>query len=1058
MPGALSGVPNSTLQVSLLPMVPMYLEVSVSHALLGVTSVDISQMSMDSTSPQPRLFLLHCQCIRLDAAGRRPILQVPNSLWLTVLHLTLHVHVMATFRRASICRLLSKRSSMRRRDFRVAFVTACRFCVSDTKEYEWFSNIELPLLCCLFCCQLFFTCAVSLAALIADTVLYHLEFVCCLLILLTAVFRVPHDVSEPSLLMGGGATTLKVVKGATISAYVRQDYQWSPECNDIDFQFVQYVHVDQAEEILLKDICAVPFNLPTTCLPMYLSVKELREVAKLHKIQAKARDGKIALESYFSLHLCISGECAPFIAIFRAHDIESVKKAKKAAARGYQAKRQRGIETRNTMSSLESSHSSTTSVFPPLPPSPELVETIVRNFCEDTAPLRFEEAGCAVCGRLCPFSDLKILDKRAIYLDLLNVQGVSRRARKYMSDPVCELEGPIIDARCKHICNNCESVMIKGKVPKLSLANGLWLGDVPEELSNLTFSERMLVARVRHNRCVMRVSSGRAKMVANAIMFANPTVTVYHSLPPSQKEMDEVLAFVFTGSAQPTEEDFKRTPMLVRRNAVSLALEWLKLNHSDYADLHISRENLETYPLSGIPVTVCFGKAAEDGPIQPALATGVHDDEDSHGTSNGPCPFTVHGLTGEEYSKLSIGSLKARALRHLESKGLTLGIGRDESPQSMFDNPQLYPQMFPWLFPYGFGGLGQSRHKRKLSLLEHKQSLLMYHDKRFQTDLYFPIIAFNHEQISAGITGSFLMAKRQKFGNIVDRLTSLDKMVLKTLTERMAGGEYVRPQTDAEKACFAVLDNLDHVGGHVKGSLTSKKYMRNEIWSLISFTGAPLWFITLSPADSRHPICLYYADTGERFSPEVRLSQDRNRLIASNPVAAARFFDLIVKSFIKNVLGVDQNHLGLYGKTAAYYGTVEQQGRLTLHLHLLLWIDGVSSPQEIRDKILAGDSAFQTDLIAYLEGVHQGELLTGTLDKVRASLPTSCPDPQNGIHTVLTDSVCAPASVDYVDPTLSLPVAPPQQFQLPVVNLTALFAVHHVLGGTHLDARLMICL
>ena len=25
---------------------------------------------------------------------------------------------------------------------------------------------------------------------------------------------------------------------------------------------------------------------------------------------------------------------------------------------------------------------------------------------------------------------------------------------------------------------------------------------------------------------------------------------------------------------------------------------------------------------------------------------------------------------------------------------------------------------------------------------------------------------------------------------------------------------------------------------------------------------------------------------------------------------------------------------GLYGKTEGYYGTVEQQGRLTLHLHL----------------------------------------------------------------------------------------------------------------------------
>ena len=43
--------------------------------------------------------------------------------------------------------------------------------------------------------------------------------------------------------------------------------------------------------------------------------------------------------------------------------------------------------------------------------------------------------------------------------------------------------------------------------------------------------------------------------------------------------------------------------------------------------------------------------------------------------------------------------------------------------------------------------------------------------------------------------------------------------------------------------------------------------------------------------------------------------------------------------FIKHVLGVDSDHNGVFGPTNAHYGTVEQQGRLTLHLHLLLWIN-----------------------------------------------------------------------------------------------------------------------
>src|SRR5882724_4346307 len=78
----------------------------------------------------------------------------------------------------------------------------------------------------------------------------------------------------------------------------------------------------------------------------------------------------------------------------------------------------------------------------------------------------------------------------------------------------------------------------------------------------------------------------------------------------------------------------------------------------------------------------------------------------------------------------------------------------------------------------------------------------------------------------------------------------------------------------------------------------------------------------------------------------------------------------MVEMFIKHVLGVNQDHPGLYGKTAAYYATVEQQGRLTLHLHMLLWILNSLSPQEIRDQIMDPNSDFQKRIVEYLESVH----------------------------------------------------------------------------------------
>ncbi|KAJ7832125.1 hypothetical protein B0H14DRAFT_2353247, partial [Mycena olivaceomarginata] len=89
--------------------------------------------------------------------------------------------------------------------------------------------------------------------------------------------------------------------------------------------------------------------------------------------------------------------------------------------------------------------------------------------------------------------------------------------------------------------------------------------------------------------------------------------------------------------------------------------------------------------------------------------------------------------------------------------GSMLGIGRSELPVSMYDNPDAYPGMFPWLSPYGKGGVYQPNHSNKQGDLTRKKSL-MYHDKRFQLDTCFPMIAFNHELLKAASTGSMLLA------------------------------------------------------------------------------------------------------------------------------------------------------------------------------------------------------------------------------------------------------------------------------------------------------------
>src|SRR5882762_4179605 len=90
----------------------------------------------------------------------------------------------------------------------------------------------------------------------------------------------------------------------------------------------------------------------------------------------------------------------------------------------------------------------------------------------------------------------------------------------------------------------------------------------------------------------------------------------------------------------------------------------------------------------------------------------------------------------------------------------------------------------------------------------------------------------------------------------------------------------------------------------------------------------------------------------------------------------------MVQMFIKHVLGIGQDHMGIYGDTCAYYGTVEQQGHLTLHLHLLLWIMSSLTPREIRDRIMDVTLDFQKKMVEYLESLCIGQFLMGAKSEV----------------------------------------------------------------------------
>ncbi|KAJ7937771.1 hypothetical protein B0H13DRAFT_1852069 [Mycena leptocephala] len=99
------------------------------------------------------------------------------------------------------------------------------------------------------------------------------------------------------------------------------------------------------------------------------------------------------------------------------------------------------------------------------------------------------------------------------------------------------------------------------------------------------------------------------------------------------------------GFRKPAEEDYVRTPMLVRQC------------------LEISTDNLNELPESGIPCGVDWKSTEEEDLNLVPETMSVNDGGEEEGTSSGPCSFAVVVLAEEPYRAKFEVAVKSPGLR-----------------------------------------------------------------------------------------------------------------------------------------------------------------------------------------------------------------------------------------------------------------------------------------------------------------------------------------------------------------------------------------------------------
>jgi hypothetical protein len=157
------------------------------------------------------------------------------------------------------------------------------------------------------------------------------------------------------------------------------------------------------------------------------------------------------------------------------------------------------------------------------------------------------------------------------------------------------------------ICMECWSSLTKEKIPKFSVANKVWIGDVPPELQGLTIPEQRLIAVYRHNSCIVKLqssfhsaSTAQSALKGNCISFPQDIVNITASLPLELDDLCDCLKIIFVGSHTPDKNQLKRI-LTVRKKKVSVALQWLKTNNSLYRNVTINQSAIDKLPNDDVP-------------------------------------------------------------------------------------------------------------------------------------------------------------------------------------------------------------------------------------------------------------------------------------------------------------------------------------------------------------------------------------------------------------------------------------------------------------------------
>ena len=409
--------------------------------------------------------------------------------------------------------------------------------------------------------------------------------------------------------------------------------------------------------------------------------------------------------------------------------------------------------------------------------------------------------------------------------------------------------------------------------------------------------------------------------------------------------LDEApIKVLLTGPCTPSDWERARRVVQIRKQQVGNLIDQYHAWDNQFCRGWVKNtEQLNALPTDGTPGQLFSWNEQTTGEFGPEGSnTTATDDDGSDG-------FGFVSSTIIDPAKLSVEDCIHDIQQNREDSTFTTIHSSSESePDWAVD---YLPRAFVHLFPFGRGGPDEDRH--------HKYSLvaLISHYLRISTGQFtgpkFVLSTYDIWARQMAQHSACIIARRPSNGvQLAEQwaaLTAEELQMCAAYQEQCAMSRIQRRQQPSAPTMDARAFRLGNdfwasmkaSCGQMPHSHEGADEARLLCFAYMYKFGKPTLMVTVNPDDTTAILITFLCGRDTGSCPELKISKT---LMSQYPGLCATNFDHAMMVFINIIVGWDTTAKkplkagGLFGIPKAFFGPAEEQARLSLHCHLLVWI------------------------------------------------------------------------------------------------------------------------